>query len=147
MTKDEGPLTITAAADLLRRGDLTPSDLLEQCLARIDRYEERVRAWAYLDRERARHPHHPLRHSSVVEQAGRSEGVGALQCVSPGVERPPGVFDAGGAEGRRARRAARGEKQREAERQPAGAAKARARPVSPVYRTYSQRRSLHTDLA
>src|SRR3954447_733315 len=46
--------TITAAAELIRRGELTPSDLLEQCLARIDRYEDRVRAWVYLDRERAR---------------------------------------------------------------------------------------------
>src|ERR687887_1848275 len=54
MTKDQGPLTITDAAPLIRSGELTPSDLLEQCLARIDRYEEKVRAWAYLDRERAR---------------------------------------------------------------------------------------------
>ncbi|MBA4064465.1 MAG: amidase [Isosphaera sp.] len=48
------PLTITAAADLIRRGELTPVDLLDQCLARVDRYEERVRAWAYLDRDGAR---------------------------------------------------------------------------------------------
>ncbi len=47
------PLTITAAAPLLRAGDLTPSALLEQCLRRIDIYEPAVRAWAYLDRERA----------------------------------------------------------------------------------------------
>ena len=43
---DSGPPTITAAAPLIRSGELTPSDLLEQCLARIDRYEEKVRAWA-----------------------------------------------------------------------------------------------------
>jgi aspartyl-tRNA(Asn)/glutamyl-tRNA(Gln) amidotransferase subunit A len=48
------PRTITAAAGLIRSGDLTPSELLEQCLARIDRYEDRVRAWVYLDRDRAR---------------------------------------------------------------------------------------------
>ena len=36
MTTDEGPLTITDAAPLLRRGELTPSELLGQCLARID---------------------------------------------------------------------------------------------------------------
>lgn len=48
------PLTITEAAGFIRRGELTPSDLLEQCLARIDRYEDRVRAWAFLDRGRAR---------------------------------------------------------------------------------------------
>jgi Asp-tRNA(Asn)/Glu-tRNA(Gln) amidotransferase A subunit family amidase len=48
------PLTITGAAGFIRRGELTPVELLEQCLARIDRYEERVRAWVYLDRSRAR---------------------------------------------------------------------------------------------
>ena len=48
------PMTITEAAGFIRRGELTPVELLEQCFARIDRYEERVRAWVYLDRERAR---------------------------------------------------------------------------------------------
>ena len=48
------PLTITAAAPLIRTGELTPSELLEQCLRRIDIYEPAVKAWAYLDRERAR---------------------------------------------------------------------------------------------
>jgi aspartyl-tRNA(Asn)/glutamyl-tRNA(Gln) amidotransferase subunit A len=48
------PITITDAANLLRRGELTPVDLLEQCLRRIDRYEERVRAWVYIDRDGAR---------------------------------------------------------------------------------------------
>jgi Asp-tRNA(Asn)/Glu-tRNA(Gln) amidotransferase A subunit family amidase len=48
------PLTITAAAPLLRTGELTPTELLEQCLRRIDIYEPAVKAWAYLDRERAR---------------------------------------------------------------------------------------------
>src|SRR5439155_14225675 len=33
---------------------LTPVDLLEQCLERVDRYEERVRAWVFLDRDYAR---------------------------------------------------------------------------------------------
>ncbi len=48
------PLTITAAAPLLRTGELTPSELLEQCLRRTDLYEPSVKAWVYLDRERAR---------------------------------------------------------------------------------------------
>src|SRR4051794_41575004 len=51
---DDGPLTITDAAKRIRSGELTPSALLEVCLARIDRYEPKVRAWVYLDRERAR---------------------------------------------------------------------------------------------
>ena len=48
------PTTITEAAEFIRTGQLTPSELLEQCLARVDRYEERVKAWAYLDRDGAR---------------------------------------------------------------------------------------------
>jgi aspartyl-tRNA(Asn)/glutamyl-tRNA(Gln) amidotransferase subunit A len=54
MTKDDGPTTITEAAGFIRRGEFTPVELLEQCLARFDRYEDRVRAWVYLDRDGAR---------------------------------------------------------------------------------------------
>ena len=42
MTNDEGPMTITAAAERIRRGDLTPVELLDVCLARIDRALARV---------------------------------------------------------------------------------------------------------
>ncbi len=48
------PLTIADAAPLIRSGELTPSELLEQCFRRIDIYEPGVKAWVYLDRERAR---------------------------------------------------------------------------------------------
>lgn len=48
------PLTITDAAKLIKAGELTPSELLEQCLRRVDIYEHAVKAWVYLDRERAR---------------------------------------------------------------------------------------------
>lgn len=48
------PLTIIEAAERIRQGKLTPTELLEQCLSRIDRLEETIRAWAYLDRERAK---------------------------------------------------------------------------------------------
>lgn len=54
MTNDRAPTTITEAAEFIRKGELTPSDLLEQCLKRIDRYEDRVKAWVYIDREGAR---------------------------------------------------------------------------------------------
>jgi aspartyl-tRNA(Asn)/glutamyl-tRNA(Gln) amidotransferase subunit A len=54
MTNDEGPLTIGDAAKRIRSSELTPSSLLEICLARIDRYEPKVKAWVYIDRERAR---------------------------------------------------------------------------------------------
>jgi aspartyl-tRNA(Asn)/glutamyl-tRNA(Gln) amidotransferase subunit A len=48
------PLTITEAAEFIRTGELTPSELLEQCLHRLDKHEECVQAWVYLDRAGAR---------------------------------------------------------------------------------------------
>ena len=50
---DNGPPTISDAAPRIRSGELTPSALLEQCLARINVYEPAVKAWAFLDRDRA----------------------------------------------------------------------------------------------
>ncbi len=46
--------TIASAASAIRKGELTPVDLLDQCLARIDQLEERIRAWVFVDRDRAR---------------------------------------------------------------------------------------------
>lgn len=46
--------TIHAAAGQIRQGRLSPLELLDACLARIDRYEERVRAWVLVDRDGAR---------------------------------------------------------------------------------------------
>jgi Asp-tRNA(Asn)/Glu-tRNA(Gln) amidotransferase A subunit family amidase len=46
--------TIHAAADEIRRGRVSPVELLDACLARIDRLEERVRAWVFVDRDGAR---------------------------------------------------------------------------------------------
>src|SRR5881398_545531 len=47
-------LTLHAAAEEIRQGRLSPVDLLGRCLERIDRLEERVRAWVLVDREQAR---------------------------------------------------------------------------------------------
>jgi aspartyl-tRNA(Asn)/glutamyl-tRNA(Gln) amidotransferase subunit A len=46
--------TISAAAAAVRAGRLSPVDLLASCVGRIDRSEERVRAWVFVDREGAR---------------------------------------------------------------------------------------------
>jgi Asp-tRNA(Asn)/Glu-tRNA(Gln) amidotransferase A subunit family amidase len=46
--------TIASAAAAFRRGEITPVDLLDKCLARIDELEPRIRAWVLVDRERAR---------------------------------------------------------------------------------------------
>jgi Asp-tRNA(Asn)/Glu-tRNA(Gln) amidotransferase A subunit family amidase len=45
---------ISTAVALLREGKVTPMDLLGRCLERIDRLEDRVRAWVLVDRPRAR---------------------------------------------------------------------------------------------
>ncbi len=82
------PLTITAAAALLRTGDLTPSELLEQCLRRIDVYEPAVQAWVYLDRERAR------RDAAEMTEAIRKGGYrGPLHGIPIGVKDIIDVFD------------------------------------------------------
>jgi Asp-tRNA(Asn)/Glu-tRNA(Gln) amidotransferase A subunit family amidase len=45
--------TIHAAAEEIRKGRLSPVDLVRSCLERIDRCEDRVRAWVLIDREGA----------------------------------------------------------------------------------------------
>jgi Asp-tRNA(Asn)/Glu-tRNA(Gln) amidotransferase A subunit family amidase len=46
--------TLHVAADDIRAGRLTPVELLEVCLERIDRLEDRVHAWVSVDRKGAR---------------------------------------------------------------------------------------------
>src|SRR6202165_5844837 len=41
--------TIHEAAAALRAGAATPIDLVEQCLANIDRWESKVRAWVFVE--------------------------------------------------------------------------------------------------
>ena len=84
----DGPRTITAAADLIRRGKLTPSELLEQCLARIDRYEERVKAWVVVDRAGAREQAERL---TAELKAGTNRG--PLHGIPVGIKDIIDVFD------------------------------------------------------
>lgn len=89
MTNDqEGPLTITAAAELIRSGSLTPSELLEQCLKRLYKYEERVRAWVHLDRDGAREQAARL---TAEVKAGQYRG--PLHGIPIGVKDIIDVFD------------------------------------------------------
>lgn len=82
------PLTIAAAAPLIRTGDLTPSELLEQCLSRIDLYEPAVQAWVYLDRERARRDA-----ARLTDEAKAGRVRGPLHGVPVGVKDIIDVFD------------------------------------------------------
>ena len=46
--------TLHAAADAIRERKATPLDILDQCLAQIDRWESKIAAWVSIDREGAR---------------------------------------------------------------------------------------------
>jgi Asp-tRNA(Asn)/Glu-tRNA(Gln) amidotransferase A subunit family amidase len=45
--------TIHEAAEAIRQKKTTPIDLVEQCLANIDRWENKVHAWVFVDRDGA----------------------------------------------------------------------------------------------
>ena len=85
---DSGPLTISTAAPLIRSGELTPSDLLEQCLARVDAYEPAVQAWVYLDRERARREA-----ARLTDEVKRGQYRGPLHGIPVGIKDIIDVFD------------------------------------------------------
>jgi aspartyl-tRNA(Asn)/glutamyl-tRNA(Gln) amidotransferase subunit A len=87
-TKDQGPLTIHAAAEALRTGALTPVDLFDQCLARIDRYESRVRAWVVVDRDGARE-----QAVRLTDELKRGQDRGPLHGIPVGVKDIIDVFD------------------------------------------------------
>ena len=46
--------TIHQAAEQIRARKLTPVDLLDQCLARVDQLESKIRAWVFVARDEAR---------------------------------------------------------------------------------------------
>ena len=77
--------TIHAAAAAFRQGSLTPVDLLEACLRRIDQLEPRVRAWVQLDREGARVD--AERHAAEMRQG---HWRGALHGIPVGIK---DIFD------------------------------------------------------
>lgn len=82
------PLTITAAAELIRTGALTPSELLEQCLKRLYQYEERVRAWVHLDRDGARE-----QAARLTVELQQNQYRGPLHGIPIGVKDIIDVFD------------------------------------------------------
>jgi aspartyl-tRNA(Asn)/glutamyl-tRNA(Gln) amidotransferase subunit A len=82
------PTTIAAAAALIRSGALTPSELLEQCLSRIDQFEERVRAWVHIDRAGAR-----LQAVQLTDELKRNNSRGPLHGIPIGIKDIIDVFD------------------------------------------------------
>src|SRR3954468_20117419 len=80
--------TIESAAAAIRRGDLTPVDLLDACLARIDRLEGRVLAWVLVDRDRAR-----ADAVRLTDELKRGIDRGPLHGIPMGVKDLYDVFD------------------------------------------------------
>jgi aspartyl-tRNA(Asn)/glutamyl-tRNA(Gln) amidotransferase subunit A len=80
--------TIHAAAEEIRLDRLSPTDLLEQCLQRIDRREGQVRAWVLVDRERARAE---ARERTAELERGRWRG--PLHGIPLGIKDIIDVFD------------------------------------------------------
>ncbi len=80
--------TIETAAQEIRSGRLTPVDLLELCLKRIDQHEDRVRAWVFVDREAARH-----QAESLTDELNRGWYRGPLHGIPIGIKDIFDVFD------------------------------------------------------
>ncbi len=73
MAKNEKPcdMTIAEVSKLVSRGKLSSTDLVRACLERIDANEDRIKAWAFLDREGA------LKQAAALDaelKAGRRRG-------------------------------------------------------------------------
>lgn len=80
--------TIHAAAAAVREGGVTPLDLLDECVDRIERYEPRVRAWVLVDRERAR-----AEAQSRTDELRRGHYRGPLHGIPLGIKDIFDVFD------------------------------------------------------
>lgn len=80
-TSDLYWLSATEAVNLMRAGDLTATDLVEACLARIEALEDRIKAWAFLD------PELPLAVAGEIDaRRVRGEDISPLQGIPLGVK-------------------------------------------------------------
>jgi aspartyl-tRNA(Asn)/glutamyl-tRNA(Gln) amidotransferase subunit A len=80
--------TIHAAAADIRQRDITPVELVEQCLAAIDRWEEKIRAWVFVDRDGAR-----AEARRLTAELERGQYRGPLHGIPIGVKDIFDVFD------------------------------------------------------
>jgi aspartyl-tRNA(Asn)/glutamyl-tRNA(Gln) amidotransferase subunit A len=80
--------TIHTAAESIRQGRLSPVDLLEACLKRIDTREDRVKAWVLVDREGAR-----AQARQRAEEVRRGGWRGPLHGIPVGIKDIVDVFD------------------------------------------------------
>ncbi len=80
--------TIHEAAAAIRQRQVTPIDLVEQCLAQIDRWEAHVRAWVFVDRDGAR-----AEAKRLTDELQRGQYRGPLHGIPIGVKDIFDVFD------------------------------------------------------
>src|SRR6516165_2673084 len=80
--------TIHEAADAIRQKKITPIELVEQCLANIDRWEEHVHAWVFVDRDGAR-----AEAKRLTDELARGQYRGPLHGIPIGVKDIFDVFD------------------------------------------------------
>ncbi len=81
-------MTLHGAAIEIRQGRLTPTDLLDDCLTYIDRFEPRVQAWVFEDREGAR-----ARCDLLTQELRRGQYRGLLHGIPLGIKDIYDVFD------------------------------------------------------
>jgi len=80
-------LTLCDAAADLREGRITSAELVGDCLKQIDASEEKVQAWAHLDRE------HALRQAKALDEVrAHGQPTGPLHGVPVGIK---DIFDTG----------------------------------------------------
>lgn len=82
------PPTIRAAAEDIRRKRLSPVELLKSCLKRIERFEDRVRAWVLVDGEGAL-----ARAEECAREIERGGWRGPLHGIPLGIKDIYDVFD------------------------------------------------------
>src|SRR5258707_3039570 len=80
--------TIHAAADAIRRRELTPTALLDECLLRIDQYEPHVRAWVLVGRDEAK-----AQAERLTQELKNGQHRGPLHGIPIGVKDIFDVFD------------------------------------------------------
>jgi aspartyl-tRNA(Asn)/glutamyl-tRNA(Gln) amidotransferase subunit A len=80
--------SLHAAADDIRSGRLSPVDLLESCLERLDRLEPRLHAWVLLDRDGAR-----AEAERRAAEVRRGDYRGPLHGIPVGIKDIYDVFD------------------------------------------------------
>src|SRR5438445_2749749 len=80
--------TIYQAAEEIRQGRLSPSELLGDCLSQIDRYEPKVQAWVFVDRESAR-----AQCDALTQELKHGQYRGPLHGIPLGIKDIFDVFD------------------------------------------------------